>query len=395
MLMLCPCNYLHTSESSVSFRQVDSYLLTDIDSYNSALYSTTSANEYYVMTASEGILSYPASNLSADLQYYTNPSQKDVATTIQQLAISGRLLNISFTDCMDIYAPTFIGRYSNVLLITSSNYPYSADPNSLDPYYYNSSGSNYYNISNLNYGNSLDPDYSPCSVAYDSSTDCVDKPTNTGPFKGISAGSFLQRQVPGMALQDEPYDGCATGVSVIDIALCHLSMTDTKLTDFKYCLVQEAQEICTIEMSTSILMTVAICNALKIICYFLALLQRSFAPLVTLGDAIASFSQRPDETTYLLGPISASEVPMQFTTARCSTCHPIWKVEMLHYVHSTGAPECGSRETRNTAVSKLSSRRLVKKLFWFAGASPRQWWLTYLMCVSTPDSNSKCPADSF
>jgi hypothetical protein len=77
------------------------------------------------------------------------------------------------------------------------------------------------------------------------------------------------------------------------------------------CLAQPAGNFnvqCTISISMKLLITVIVCNALKVICFICTLRATSFHPLVTVGDAGASFMDRPDPTTLACGPLSAATV---------------------------------------------------------------------------------------
>jgi hypothetical protein len=54
---------------------------------------------------------------------------------------------------------------------------------------------------------------------------------------------------------------------------------------------------CKLTFDVSVMMIVIICNVVKTICMFLVVLKAEDYPLVTLGDAIASFLERPDPAT--------------------------------------------------------------------------------------------------
>lgn len=71
-----------------------------------------------------------------------------------------------------------------------------------------------------------------------------------------------------------------------------------------YCLVRPAQQKCTIQLLPHILYVVLVCNVVKVIC-FTVLFKLRFQPLVTLGDVIASFLERPDQFTHGAGPLSS------------------------------------------------------------------------------------------
>jgi hypothetical protein len=74
-----------------------------------------------------------------------------------------------------------------------------------------------------------------------------------------------------------------------------------------HCLVQQVQEKCTVLMSLTILSVVAACNLIKLICMLSVLRLRNFNPLVTIGDAIASFLDEEDHSTAQCGLFSVNE----------------------------------------------------------------------------------------
>ena len=62
-------------------------------------------------------------------------------------------------------------------------------------------------------------------------------------------------------------------------------------------------ELCTIELSTESVTTVIAANALKTLCFFLAVFNNNYKPLITLGDAVASFLDQPDPSTAQMGAL--------------------------------------------------------------------------------------------
>jgi len=77
------------------------------------------------------------------------------------------------------------------------------------------------------------------------------------------------------------------------------------------CLVQPVGDFglqCTISISLKLLIAVIVCNALKAICFVCTLRAKSFHPLATVGDAVASFLDRPDPTTIACGPLQALKI---------------------------------------------------------------------------------------
>lgn len=65
----------------------------------------------------------------------------------------------------------------------------------------------------------------------------------------------------------------------------------------QYCLSKSEEAHCKLQFSLAIMVVVMICNLIKTICMSLIAWKQDPEPLVTLGDAIASFLDRPDLIT--------------------------------------------------------------------------------------------------
>ena len=64
-----------------------------------------------------------------------------------------------------------------------------------------------------------------------------------------------------------------------------------------YCLSVPTEEHCKLQFSLAIMIVVIVCNLIKTVCMSTIVWKQDPEPLVTLGDAIASFIDRPDVTT--------------------------------------------------------------------------------------------------
>jgi hypothetical protein len=95
------------------------------------------------------------------------------------------------------------------------------------------------------------------------------------------------------------------------LPVCNCSENTCERAFVQECLAQPAEQFdaeCTVSISLTLLIAVIICNAFKAICLLCTLMVTSFHPLVTVGDAVASFMQRPDPSTLACGPLSMSTV---------------------------------------------------------------------------------------
>lgn len=82
-----------------------------------------------------------------------------------------------------------------------------------------------------------------------------------------------------------------------ELAPSLLNETKENETRVQYCLSKREEEHCKLQFSLAIMIVVIICNLIKTICMSSIAWKQDLEPLVTLGDAIASFLDRPDVTT--------------------------------------------------------------------------------------------------
>ena len=66
---------------------------------------------------------------------------------------------------------------------------------------------------------------------------------------------------------------------------------------FEYCLSQTVEEHCKVQFSGAIMIVVIVCNFCKMMIMVYVALKKPSEPLVTIGDALASFLDEPDPTT--------------------------------------------------------------------------------------------------
>ena len=96
------------------------------------------------------------------------------------------------------------------------------------------------------------------------------------------------------------YDGDRTGFLRCSEAV-KCSQSFATLSDpqnwLQYCLSVPAEEHCKLQFSLTIMIIVIVCNLIKTVCMSTIAWKQDPEPLVTLGDAIASFMDRPDVTT--------------------------------------------------------------------------------------------------
>ncbi|KAL2159688.1 hypothetical protein VTH06DRAFT_2257 [Thermothelomyces fergusii] len=106
----------------------------------------------------------------------------------------------------------------------------------------------------------------------------------------------------------------------------------------QYCLAQRAPApTCEVELDAPLLGSVALVNSIALVVAVAVLLTRpsSFRPLVTLGDAISSFLQEPDQTTQGACLLSKTDIlhgRWPLTTTKC------WTPQKHYWLRSVSSP---------------------------------------------------------
>lgn len=188
---------------------------------------------------------------------------------------SSNLTRREKADCVKDYAPQFLSSWANLLLIVDN------------PLYTNETIVNL----EISKADSIDPHKWMCDGPWGGAKICETPQTFTDPAKwqtlGVSQANL----------------SCSNN-------WCTLRSPDA-LFDVEYCLAQPSPESCRIGASATLLLVVLACNLIKIFCFLWTILGYNSFPLVTLGDAIASFLRRPDSSTQGCGPLEYDSTDWQ------------------------------------------------------------------------------------
>ena len=222
--------------------------------FNSAVFSTTSANEFEVFIGSENLVTGVGLNWSLpfDDGYYNR--------TLRYFQQAAKWDNLTNEACIKVYMQSYVTDNANVLAVTSALNDSSLTLNSTYPaYVYSYDGYNSDGVAPWICGDSMYPfegDTCDTSVIL---TKAVNWAINIEVYR---AGDAYYRTVP-----------------------------------IQYCLSQPVEQRCTTQFSLLIIIIVIICNITKLACMIMLLLRQQAKPLVTLGDAVESFLETPDPTT--------------------------------------------------------------------------------------------------
>ena len=229
--------------------------------YNSAVFTTLSARNYYAILVQSGLSTDATFNTSAISNFpeiESNTLSVNGATSqsvVQMLQNSqSSLQNLTRKDCKETYAADFVSSHANVLAIA--------------------------------------PDWTESS----NGSDFILQVWYAGPF-GASDNSTWY---------DDPR--------------------------FEYCLSQTVEEHCQVQFSGAIMIVVTVCNLCKMIIMVYIAVEKPSEPLVTVGDALASFLDQPDPTT--IGMCLAAKSHFEKATPPGSDSGQIfrpWGEEKLRY----------------------------------------------------------------
>ena len=131
--------------------------------------------------------------------------------------------------------------------------------------------------------------------------------------------------------------------------------TNSTLAHVDYCLAESTSPECTLKFNQTIMIVVMVCNVLKIFSFF-ATLRVCTTPLVTIGDAIASFLWLPDTATVGYGAVGVNEI------------------------HSLRTRTYGDRPGQYIKVRNNNQLPWEQRIYgWYRASSGRRWFLAMVL----------------
>jgi hypothetical protein len=250
---------------------------TKPSSYNSTVYSTISVNSYDVFAANSSFPTLQQPDMIRAFTGYYNESYEELSQTIWEAnspirsaermlasAHANNLTRLTPTDCITAYATAWQSKYGGVVLISSQ---YNGSEYAID---------------------SVIQQWAPRPV--DSQQDPFGWVCMEGDEMSDSARQ-CQSELAGVKRDANSTRGWVVNGYKID-----------------YCLVEETPEKCTLEYSLTLSIVVLVTNGLKIAVILGTILSLRTNPLLTLGDAVASFFSVPDEASRGMGLITKGMV---------------------------------------------------------------------------------------
>lgn len=135
----------------------------------------------------------------------------------------------------------------------------------------------------------------------------------------------------------------------------------------EYCLSKPAEESCELHFSLAIVIAVLACNLIKVLCMGLVVWMPSSTPLLTLGDALASFLSERDPTT--ANNCLVSRYRFQRENSRPSLVSGRSGKATTKVLSNT------TSQYQERGWDEATRARKAKSYFWFNAASRGRWLL--------------------
>ena len=236
--------------------------------YNSAVFSTLSTQQFDAVLVTSKFLDGASFNVSAAIsEIYGAPEDNTTQAlqdTLQDYQKNRSFVKLESKVCVDTYSATIVSTNSDLILVSD----YQDANNSLVWYGQKISSS-------LIHGR---PWSVFCDLGLCDDAGAVINPQNLSFYRSVI---YATAEIYGTA----------------EYQNSHSNWTTSRLSSIDYCLSKRVREHCTLQFSLTIIIVVIVCNMIKTVCMTIILWEQELEPLVTLGDAIASFLDRPDVTT--------------------------------------------------------------------------------------------------
>ncbi|KAL5333717.1 hypothetical protein BJX70DRAFT_405924 [Aspergillus crustosus] len=236
--------------------------------YNSTVYSTISVNSYNVFVGNSSIGSLGSSNVRIvhDDRYSSSWEANSEEVSSQRMLASAHannLTRLSPLDCITAYATSWQSKYAGVTLISSAFDGSDSDANSDS--------------------NSMSPLHIVVQQLAPRPADSQQDPYG-----------WICQSAPNMPVTNRR---CQSDLQTVKQKADSAEGWVVDGYKIDYCLVEETPEKCTLEYSLALSIVVIAMNVVKIGIVLLTIGILRANPLLTLGDAIASFLRVPDESS--------------------------------------------------------------------------------------------------
>ncbi len=318
-------------------------LLINSDRYNSAVFSTLSANDYQVAVVTESFLEGAPFNSSLapsrhlDSMFRWFDGRPNAFPHLEMRKDINSLQKLENADCMRAYSNKYVADRRNVLAVTESSLSFPTNGSLLT-----------YSLRTAAGGIYPDPRVWLCRFIE------VEK-GSTWVVKECDVDSAI-RQSSDWTIEDYP---------------------------IQYCLSERTEAHCKLQYSLTIMIVVIICNATKAVCMIALLLSQKEETLVTLGYALPNPSSlHPQASSYYVDNSDAVssflEMPDSTTVACCTFDRDDFR-----------------RLPPGTATAPRPWRS--KRHLWFNSCSLKRWVTCIGLCVEdriTHKTSANLPLDA-
>ena len=222
--------------------------------YNSVVFSSLCTHEFAIFVVSSEFLEGAPFQVSPDFGGEVNSDLLTPSLREYQVNQSS-LQRLENKPCLEIYTAPYISANSNLVLVSDFS----------------------------NFSNSL--------LTYDPLVSPREDDTYTDdPFRDYVLNTEFIAKPQSWSIYVDDYENILPSRS-------NGSLPIPEQTHIQFCLSKPEEEHCKLEFSLAIMSVVIICNTMKAICMGIIAWKHDNEPLVTLGDALASFLDRYDTTT--------------------------------------------------------------------------------------------------
>lgn len=282
-----------------------------LNSYNSAVYASISSNSYFAFSVSESFVKSAEcincatppnlyTNWTKDLAYdgYPNGEFPEILNSLWSRAQNDSLVRLELAECINEYATAIQSFKRNVLLVArDEDFPPRHENTFInDSYVYDAVA--FASIYAKNPEQSADAYQWICSglPPKENNNHCTDRiseiRSNTSAWR-VGGDDCWSVQDP--SNQHIWTSGCS-------------DFSATKKHPVSFCLSERAPPHCKVQLNSTILVIVTVVNFLKAILMFYIVFRQFDEPLLTMGDAVASFLDDPDPSTRDMCLLSVQDI---------------------------------------------------------------------------------------
>ncbi|KAJ5935563.1 hypothetical protein N7466_005110 [Penicillium verhagenii] len=247
--------------------------------YNSAIYPTTSVAAYDIFAGPPDLGMFQESSLKL-----TPTEPNDKLVSFQELydeAEKGTLYPLSNTECFNAFAVTFQSAYKKLLLVTDTQ----LTKNLTDPIVYYM--------------------YVDTNPVFELSTYAYLSPSQRSPYQWLCDSATMSAN--NTACSDSTLDQFRAQVYANDWNIDNSNGNTSESYHIQSCMAEKAGQYCKLRYSFPLVIVVIGFNLVKTAVLLYMWLGISDAPILTIGDAIASFLRHPDPESQNLCLLTSRE----------------------------------------------------------------------------------------